>query len=419
MDTEIKKALDALRAELGKNVDAIAKIDAIEKAAGLRDADMKTIRAEIDTIKPIVTERETQIRELQQQVKVRTAELTPATRRQEHIAMLGMITRQLLARANGMEVPAAFRGEADQLKAYLARSQERAALEVGASPGSLLIPTTLDSMIYDAMEEISEIVGMLDMQTGLPAGNTTLSFFTSRPALKPKRANASTEMSESSFGISQVTVSPQEAYIFFGLDNNLFSMSPVALGMYAMQLLREGVLEGLAGWAINADGTASYNSDTGILNEATYVTAMASGSTTPAKLAVGDLRNLMKATLKRGRRNGIWLGGLGTLGLIQDLDRTGKIPCASIGPDGTERVFMRPWVSDEDMPEPGDIGADAALLGFGDLSTYLMAIAAGIQFATSADYKFGYNQTCFRATLNLDLVRKPVSTFRLLKTAAQ
>lgn len=419
MDPEIKKALDALRAELGKNVDAVARIDAIEKAAGLRDADTKALRTEIDAIKVTVTERETQIRELQQQAKVRTVESNPAGNRREAIAHFGMTTRQLMARTIGQEIPTIFRDEADKLKAYQQRHAERAALEVGASPGSLLIPTNLDAMIFDGMEEVSEIMGMLDVKTGLPAGNTTLSFFSSRPALKPKRTNASTEMTESTFGISQVTMSPQEAYIFFGLDNNLFQMSPIALGTYALHLLREGVLEGLAGWAMNADGSATYNSDTGILNEATYVTSMASGSTTAAKLAVTDLRNVMKATLKRGRRNGVWLGGLGVLGLIQDLDRTGKVPVASVGPDGTERVFMRPFVTDEDMPEPGDIGASSAVLGFGDLASYLLAIAAGILYATSTDYKFGYNQTCFRATMNIDLARKPVSTFRLLKTAAQ
>ena len=162
------------------------------------------------------------------------------------------------------------------------------------------------------------------------------------------------------------------------------------------------------------------SSDTGILNETTYVSTMAAG-----KKAFGDVDNpslvkALQAMLVRGRGPRCrWVMSLYVLGILEELNRTGKVPVISYGTGDEVYCKRRPVVIDENFPDEADDGAAKVVLGVGDLAAYLVVVAAsGIQIASSTEYLFGKNQTCFRATGHIDVVRKPVNNFRLLKSAA-
>ena len=86
--------------------------------------------------------------------------------------------------------------------------------------------------------------------------------------------------------------------------------------------------------------------------------------------------------------------------------------------DGTPRILQNPVVIDEGMPDLAESDAGKAVMGFGDLATWMVGLIGGIQIAVSTEYLFGKNQTAFRGVLNMDIKRKPVATFMTIKTAS-
>jgi len=416
MDPKIKEALDALRAELGKNAEAIARVDAIEKSAKETGAKLETFRAEIDKIKEENKTREETIKDLQQKARTETLRHDPIKNRTEAFRMLGMIGRQLIARAKNMAIPAEFADEAKLVSDYQA---QRASLSATAASGSYLVPTITESELIDTLEEVSDLLSRVDFIPGLPAAGTiTIPTLVTRPTLQFARATVDTKMTASDPAFSYMTVSPAEAYVIFGVDNKLLTMSAIALGSLLNALLRDSVIEGICNALVNGDGTASYNSITGILKEATYVTSLASGKNAFGDLGKANLTAVKSEVLKRGRAKGSFLMSNDILGVIEDLDRTGKVPVVTYGQDGQPRILQNPVVIDEGMPDLIDSAAATGILGFGDLAAYLVGLVGGIQIASSTDARFEYNQTCFRGLVNMDIKRKPVNIFRLLKTAA-
>lgn len=415
MDPEVKKALEALRAELGKNVEAMARLDAIEKAATAREADAKQIRAELEKVMKAHEERGKAITDMQQTMRVQRESADPVRERRRAIELFGMQMRQSFCDFRRVEIPERFRGERELLEAM---RKQRATLQEGTGGGTYFIPTILETELIDTLEEVSEILGLVDFAAGMPTKGT-IPTITTRPSLQPKRASSDTEMSQTDFGFSQVTFDTDEVYLFYPVDNWILELSPFNLGSRLMPLTREAFLDGLSKWVLLADATASYNNDTGIFKETTYVSSMPAGKT-----AFGDLENphlvkLMKETLKRGRARGTWLMSLHVLGILEELNRTGKIPVITYGPADEIYCNRRPVIVEEDAPDEGDDAVATAVLGFGDLASWLVVLAGnGIQMASSTEYLFGKSQTCFRATAHVDVVRKPVNTFRLLKTAA-
>jgi HK97 family phage major capsid protein len=254
----------------------------------------------------------------------------------------------------------------------------------------------------------------VDFIPGLP-GNVLIPTLTGRPSLKPTRASVDTAMTKSDPTFGQMSMSPNEAYIYFGVDNRLLQMSALNLGQLAMSLLRDGMIEGICNWLLVADGTATYNSITGILEEATYVTAMTAGHKSFGAVDNADLNKGLIALWKRGRANASFLMSLYVKSILEDVTRTGKITI--LGQDGLT-CKGRPIVIDEGMPDEADDGAGKAIMGVGDLSTYVVGLVGGIQLAMSTERGFDVNQTMFRGVVNMDIKRKPVSTFTLLKTAA-
>jgi HK97 family phage major capsid protein len=415
MDPEIKKALEALRAECGKNVEALARLDKIETAANEQRTANTTLRSEIESIKTVVEAQKKAFEDAVRSMRVQAAQTDPLREKRAAVEMLGMIGRQLLARHLGMPISARFQPEVKRVEEYMV---QRATLAEGTGSGSYFIPTILEQEILDTLEEVSEILPLVDFKPGMPT-KATIPTFTTRPTLQPKRAGTDTQMTASDPAFSYMSVDTEEAYIFFPVDNWLLELSPFALGSFLLPMLRDAYLDGLTKWVVLADGTATYNSLTGILNEATYVTNMPAGKTAFGDLTKANLTSIKAACLKRGRAKGVWLLSEEVLGLIEDIDRQGKTPLITYAQDGSPRIMQRPVVVDESMYDLADSAASKTVLAFGDLAAILVVMAGnGLQIATSTEFYFNRNQTCFRALGHIDIKRKPVNTLRVLKTAA-
>lgn len=422
MDPELKAALDELRAKIGKNVDALARVDQIAQLAQTTGADLKVLRGEVEQVRKFVEERDKQIRALQEQARTEAMRRDPIRDRTEALTMLGMIVRSELCRAQGMPLPVGFSHETDLVRGYREQCLSRATLTPGSTTGSYLVPTLVDSGIQSGVEEVSEFLGLCDWMPGLPAAGTfNFTFLATRPTMQAKRASVDTAMTASDPVFSQMAVTPYETYIFFGVDNKLFLQSAVALGGYFDALCRDSMVDKLAYWALRADGTSTYNSITGLLNETTaaYLYQLGAGKTGFADLTDANLTAIKAKCLKRGRGpRGRWLCDLEVQGVIENLDRTGKVPVITYAQDGTARCKQNPIVNDEYMPGLDESAASTGFLLYGDLATLLIAMVGGIEIKSDQSVRFDKNQTAFRATTVMDIKRKPVATLILGKTAA-
>jgi len=363
------------------------------------------------------TEREQVIVELQRRNRQRIDE-DPVASHREAVIMLGMIGRRIMCAYKRTELPTEFREESKRLDDYLSRRAERATLDIQTTSGGYFMPTVLQLDMIDQLEQISELIAGTDFVTGMPTKGT-IPVLTGRPTLQPKRASSDTDMTQSDFAFSEMDFATNEAYIFFPVDNWLMQLSPFALGSFLLPRTRDAYLQGMADWLLNADGTSSYNSVTGILNESTaaYITTM--GGATFADLSNADLRKAMRNCLKRGRVNGSFIGSGYVIDVLDEIDRSGKTPILRELAGGGFSVKGKPFVEEEGMPDEADSAADTAFLAFGDLKTYSVIMAGqGIEMAMSSEVLFKRNQTAIRAMAQFHMERKPVNTFQLVKTKA-
>ena len=436
MDPELKKALDDLRGALSenekRNTDVVARLDTIDEKATERETKIteseemvKALRTELDELKKGTDERDQKITDMQQKMRVAREQSDPlANDQRAAVEMIGMMGRELLANYVRSEIPERYRGEADLLKAYAqARAdrlspQQRATLEESTGVGAYFIPTLLDSAIIDAMEEESDMLARVDLQTGMPT-KYTIPVLTTTPTLQPKRASSDTDMTQSDPVFGQLSVDSEECYFYFPVDNWLLELSPHALGSFLMSNLVSWFNRGLANWVVMADGSASYNSFTGLLNEATYVVNMDAGKTSFADIDNTQLMKALAYLYKRGRARGVFGMSLYVLGLLEELNRTGKPKVITEGKNGEYRCKNRPVVIEEDMPDEGDNDAGVGFMTIGDLGTELVSVAgSGIRPRVSTEVLWKRNQTCFGVIAHVAIARKPVKTLALLKTAA-
>lgn len=421
MDPELKKALEELRGLAGKSVDAIARCDQIEARVAEGATSVKKALDEVALIRTFCEEREKAFKALVEETRTAALRRDPIHDRTEGLRMLGMIVRSEMARMNRMEIPASFRQEVDLVRAYR-EDLVRATLTPMSTTGSYMVPTITDQAIQSAVEEVSDFLGLCDFQAGLPAGGTfNYTFLSTRPTMQNKRASSDTAMTASDPVFAQLQLSPAETYVFFPVDNKMFLMSAVALGGYFEGLCRDAMIDKIAYWALRADGTASYNSLTGLLKEtaAAYCYSLPAGKTAFADLTDTDLNKIKAKCLKRGRgARGRWLCDLEVQGVIENLDRTGKVPVITYGQDGAPRCKQNLIVNDEYMPGLDESAADTGFILYGDLATLLIGMVGGIRVASDASVRFDKNQTCFRADTIMDIKRKPVATLILGKSAA-
>ena len=415
MDEETKKMFDELREELGKNVDAVARVDDIAARVETGETKRSEMESEIKAIRETVEAREKELTEIKRETRLQGMQRDGVHDSRQAREIVGMQMRSLICQHVRQEVPAQFAGETERLRAL---GQERATLEAGAAGGSDLVPTSTESEILDSVEDVADLVSRSDFQPGLP-GKMDMPTLTGRPTLQHKRATVDTNMTASDPSIGVMQFRPEEGYVFFPIDNALILMSPVQLGTFCLNLARDSVIEGLANDLVLADGTAAYNSDTGILNEpaAAYKYSLPAGKKAFQDLEKQDLTAMKKKSLKRGRARGTWLMAMDVLGVIEDMDRQGKTPVITYAQDGTPRVLQNPVVTDEAMPTLEDSKKDTPFIGFGDLATFLVGLVGGIQLGVSDQVYFQKNQTCFRAVINYQVIRKPVKTYITGRTA--
>lgn len=417
---ELQAALEAIRAAVNaKNVEALERLDKIEAKMTDADASAKDLRGQIDLVRQADDERTKTIEKLQREARLaRAADGGPQSREQA-MAVFGAQCRQLLCRHIGSEIPSAFKGEAELIRSH--QELMRTTLNADAAGGSYLVPQVTEAQVIEGIEEVSELLSLVDFIPGLPAaGKIIMPVLTGRPTLQVKRATIDTDMTASDPTFGQLELEPDEAYIFFPVDNRLMQMSAVALGTLLTSLLRDSAIQGMVNWLLNGDGTSSYNEVVGILNSAAdYTVTMPSGKILFNAVTAADARKAKQATLKRGRGpRGRWLMAEDVLGVFEDLDRTGKTKVVDFRDDGTATLMRNPVIFDEGMPDLSTATQnDVIFAAFGDLATYVVGLVGGIQTAVSTEYLFGRNQTAMRAVLNLAIKRKPVKTLTALATS--
>lgn len=422
MDPELKRTLEELRALCAKYPEAATKIAGLEeRLAKCADAEtVKTIRAELDTMKTQATERENTIKDLQQKQRVAMLQRDPVTDRRRALEVFGMQCRAVLARHLGVTLPASFAGEAEIIRQYREQRSQRATLDL-TSTGTVLVPTVLEAgMMIETLEEIQATVLQADFMTGMPQ-HATIPTITGRPTLQPARASTDTDATASDPTFSELEYTTKEAYIFFPVDNWLLDLSPVAIGSMLLPLTRDSIVNGLNNWFWNADGGASYNSFTGVLQDATAanIYSLPSGKTKFQDLTANDLWKMKAQSLARGRARGSYYMSDDLLGRLMEESREGKTPFVSFTPDGTSRIWGKPVVIDEMLPDLASSAAATPFAAFGDLKTMLVILAGnGIQLDVSREYLFRRNQTAFRGQVHHAQVRKPVKTLIQAKTAA-
>lgn len=422
MDPEIKKALEELRASLGKHVDVAARVDKIETALEAQKAtaeEVKAARAEIEKLGKLVSERDAALKTLQEQSRVQAVQRDPTVRREQALERMGMIVRAELARLNGWEIPVFFRPEIELVRAYREECVARATITPMSTTGSYVVPTVTDQSIQSAIEEVSQFLGLCDFQGGLPAGGTfNYTFLSTRPVMQKKRASTDTAFTASDPVFAQLQLSPAETYVFFPVDNKMFLMSAVALGGYFEGLCRDAMIDKLAYWALRADGSTDYNSITGALNDATYLKALPNGKTAFADVTADDVYGAEDSVLARGRGpKARWVVSHDVLSILKNIDRLGKFGLID-RLNGNITIDNYPTVQEVHMPVRSESAAATGFALFGDPASILVGMVGGLLIAADASVKFDKNQTCFRGTTIVDIKRKPVNTLVTLKTAA-
>jgi HK97 family phage major capsid protein len=415
---ELNKKLGELRELVGKNVEAAARIDAIAAAATARDAKLVTLEKAIEELRSGVEERQKAIEEMQKKMRQQNLSLDPVREKRRALEILGMQARALMCRAMGQEMPARFAPERQQIDDY---NKARAVIEEGTGVGALFIPTMLEgNTLVDTLEASTNLLPLVDLMTGVPT-KFDLITRTGRSTLQAKRTNSSTAATASDQAYSTMSIDSDEAYILFYVDNWWLELSPFQVGALVLRNLQDDFGRGLEDWIINADGTASYNSLTGLLSEATYVTSLPGGKTAFADVTASDFRAAKNANLARGKGpNARWLLHPDVLGYAEDQDRNGKVGIVTYAPDGTDRIWRTNVIQSEHMPGSSASGAGKAFAAVGDMASVIVAIAGnGMRLDQDKSVRFLQNQTAMRIMAHLCIKRKPVNTLRLLKSAAQ
>ena len=422
MDPELKKALEELRAQIKAGVDVAARVDALEaqiRTASATAEDVKLARAEIAKLTQFNADREQAIKELKEQGRVQGVERDPIVRREKALEMLGMIVRSEIARNNRWDLPSEFRGEVELVRKHQEAVLARATITPMSTTGSYMVPTVTDRSIMDAVEEVSPLLSLVDFVPGLPAGGTfNFTFLATRPVMQVKRAGTDTSMSASDPVFSQLQLSPAETYVFFPIDNKMFLMGAIALGGYFEGLCRDAMIDKLAYWLLRADGTATYNSLTGLLAQTTYTVSLPNGKTAFADVTAEDIYAAEDSVLARGRGpNAKWLLSHDILSIVKNVDRLGKFGLVDRA-NGNLTIDNYGTVQDTGMPVRSESAKATGFAAFGDLKSYILGMVGGLQIASDSSVKFDKNQTCFRATTIMDIKQKPVNTLVTLKTAA-
>jgi len=413
---KVRELISGIREDIGtQHTDLQAKLDGIEKARETEAGDLGKLREELEGIKTQADEREKSIREIEQKNSLRL-ERDPAQKREQGLIVLGAMVRSHLCAGMRSEVPSQFASERELVDGYMRESHERATLDETTAAGGYFVPTVLVMDLYNTLEEVSQLLSVVDFQTGVPTKGTGVTL-TGRPTLQPKRATSDTKMTQSDPAFGQYSWDTDEAHIYFPVDNWMLQLSPIQLGQRMLAVLRDAYVGGICDWLINADGSATYNGNTGMLSDAVNAVAMAAG--TFESLSNADLRKVMRSVLLRARRMGAFVGGGYVVDVLEEVSRTGKMPILREKGDGSYSLKGKLFIEDEGMPDEVDSGAGKALLGFGDPKTWAVTLAgSGIQLAADTSYRFAYNQTAFRAVGHLSIDRKPGKTWALLNTKA-
>lgn len=416
-DEGLRRALEDLDGSVGKAIEFKPAIDAVTSRAVKAEESITVLRTEVDTLKADLTKRENEIKDLMKRDRVAALGREGVRSKSRGLELLGMQLRRAACARLGVAVPDAFKGEDEVLRDFMSRATLSAD---GGAGGNYTIPTVTAGEIMDTLEEVSSLLALADFRPGLP-GKMDMPTLTGRPGLQHKRATVDTNMTASAASIAQLAFDPDEGYVLLPIDNRWIQMSAIGLGTIGMPLVRDAIVQGLCNDLLNADGTASYNSITGALQDATaaYLQVLPNGKKSFADVTALDLSKAKAKALKRARGpRGRWVLSQDVLTSCYEMERMGKVPVVTFGNDGMPRIFGNEVEVEELMPDMAEDAVSKTFALFGDLATYMVGLVGGIQIEASRDALFLANQTAIRGVINFDIVRKPMASLIGLRTAA-
>jgi len=176
-----------------------------------------------------------------------------------------------------------------------------------------------------------------------------------------------TSLLSTQFVLGQDTLTLKRLYAIVTLTNTLIEDSEIDLTSFIAERVAEGMAEKEDDAFFNGDGTSSYGSFTGLLNNNNLNTVTMSGSTF-ASMDADDLLDMQDATPAGAMKNAKYYMHRTIMSIVRKLkDSQNQYIYQRPTESGPATIWGKPVVEVEVMPDSGDTAANTAFVIFGDL----------------------------------------------------
>lgn len=281
---------------------------------------------------------------------------------------------------------------------------------VGAD-GGFLVPPAFSNSIYEGLtKEADSLTEMCDKYT-IPYGVESMTF----PAdAETSRADGSraggiqgywkselSELTGSKVELREMTLHPQELYVFVFASDKLLRNSSV-LAQYINKKATDEIKFKVNNAIISGTGVGQPK---GILNAGCRVAVSKESGQAADTIVRQNIQKMWQRTLATSQKRGVWFYENSTFEQLSSISLsvgTGGVPAymppggLSGAPYGT--ILGRPAMPLEYCPAVGDEGD----LIFADMQAYALGMRGGVESAMSMHLKFDFAQTAFRFTFEID-----------------
>lgn len=180
--------------------------------------------------------------------------------------------------------------------------------------------------------------------------------------------------------LGQTTLELQKLGAICTLTNELLEDEEVDLFSFLAGRVAEGFAEKEDEAFFNGDGTSTYGSFTGLLENASVNEVTMTG-TTFASVDANDLWDMIAASPQSVRKTGKFYMNFGIMGYIRQLQSTDGIYLYQAPSEsGSATVWGRPVVDVEVMPAKGDTAVDTSFVLYGDIKkATILGIKSGLR----------------------------------------
>ena len=203
----------------------------------------------------------------------------------------------------------------------------------------------------------------------------------------------------------------------------LREQSIVALGQYIARLAGVAAAQVEDEWGFLADGTATYESVSGVFkvaNTNSKIRQLASGKTKPSDVTAADFRALFALVNSRVRATGVWYLNNTWEAYLPELNTTANQYIFRYNNAGQALLFGRPIVFTEVITAFGDTASPSSYIAaFGDLSYWWFGQRGnGLRIDESSDFKFDYDLISTRMIEEIDFDYMATDAVAGIQTAA-